>query len=54
MTNSNMKQTNQKQNTQNNKKIKLLMSELNSTLDLYYENVIECHIDSNKNLSAIK
>ena len=53
MTNSNMKQTNQKQNTQNNKKIKLLMSELNSTLDLYYENVFESHKESKKNLAAI-
>ena len=43
-----MKQTNQKQNTQNNKKIKLLMSELNSTLDLYYENVFESHKESKK------
>ena len=49
-----MKQTNQKQNAQNSKKIKLLISELNSTLDLYYENVFEGHNDSNKNIAAIK
>ena len=49
-----MKQTNQKKFTQNSQKIKLLITELNSTLDLYYENVLDSHIDSNKNLSAIK
>ena len=40
-------------NSINNENIYFIMEELNSTLDLYYENVVELENDQNDDLSTI-
>ena len=43
-----MKDTNQIQSDVNNEKVHYLLAELNSTLDLYYENIIDIDINHNE------
>tara|TARA_B100000579_G_C22415520_1_gene658347 strand:+ start:283 stop:423 length:141 start_codon:yes stop_codon:yes gene_type:complete len=46
-----MKKLEQKQFMGNRTKIEILISELNQTLDLYYENINECDFESYEKVS---